>query len=234
MPEREGPGAKPVLAHVAPFVAWLFVMQMLGDPEGWKYAVRSVICLGLFVWLRPWQWYGRLELKNVPLAIGVGLLVFGLWVVGETPWFEQAFPWVHDVYVRFGVLPWGRPREELVYTPYAPEVCGWTLTVIRIAGSALVIGIIEEFFWRGFLYRWFASRNWLEMDPGKLDKLGFFVVALAFGLEHSEWFVGFLTGLIYGWMYVKTRDIWSVAIAHALTNAVLGIYVVKTGSYFFW
>ena len=60
---------RPTLAHVVPFIAWLFVAHMLGDPEGWKYAVRSAICLGLFVWLRPWRWYGRLDLKNIPFVL---------------------------------------------------------------------------------------------------------------------------------------------------------------------
>ena len=46
--------------HVVPFVAWLFFMQMLGEAAGWKYALRSVICLGLFLYLKPWQWYTRL------------------------------------------------------------------------------------------------------------------------------------------------------------------------------
>ena len=33
----------PVWAHVIPFAAWLFIMQMLGDPAGWKYALRTLV-----------------------------------------------------------------------------------------------------------------------------------------------------------------------------------------------
>jgi membrane protease YdiL (CAAX protease family) len=225
---------RPTLAHIVPFIAWLFIAHLLGDPDGWKYAVRSVVCLGLFVWLRPWQWYARLSLKNVPLAVVVGVGVCVVWVIGETPWLARTVPWLHELYGRWGILPFGEMREPLTGVQYAPETAGWPLTLVRIAGSALVIGIIEEFFWRGWLYRWMLGRNFIAVDPGTYDRFVFIAVAFVFGLEHKEWLAGFAAGLAYGWMYIKTRDIWAVALAHAITNALLGWYVVEAGAYWFW
>jgi CAAX prenyl protease-like protein len=234
LPEDEPAGIRaPVWAHVLPFVAWLFVMQMLGDPAGWKYAVRTVLCLGFFIYLRPWRWYGRIRFKNLPLAVGIGVLVFFVWIFFETDFMSQ-WPAVQDAYLKYGTQPpWKMPEVDLDRS-YAPEVCGWHFTAIRILGSAFVIGIIEEFFWRGFVYRWALAQNWLTLDLGKFDMKIFLLVALFFGLEHHRWFVGILAGVAYGWMLIKTRDIWSVAIAHALTNLILGIYVVWAGKYVFW
>jgi len=223
----------PVWAHVVPFAAWLFIMQMLGDPAGWKYALRTVLCLGIFLYLRPWKWYGKLDLKNIPLAIVVGIGVFAAWIFFETEWMGQ-FPAIQNFYLKYGTLPpWKMPEVSLDRS-YAPEECGWHFTAIRILGSAFVIGIIEEFFWRGFVYRWAQKVEWLKIDIGHFDWKIFFFVALFFGLEHHRWFVGIIAGLAYGWMVIRTRDIWAAAVAHALTNLLLGLYVVWADKYVFW
>ena len=117
---------------------------------------------------------------------------------------------------------------------YAPAVCGWPLTLVRLAGSAFVISIAEEFFWRGFLYRWIQNIDFLKIDPGKLAWPAFLGTAALFGAEHAEWLAGVLCGLAYGWLYVRTRDIWAVSIAHAATNLLLGLYVLASGAYQFW
>lgn len=225
---------RPTIAHVIPFVAWLFIAHFLGDPDGWKYAVRSAVCLGLLFWLRPWQWYPRIEWKNVPLALAVGVGVFVMWVIGETTWLQRVAPGIHALYGKWAVMPLGEMREPLTEFPYSPEQTGWPLTLVRLAGSSLVIGVIEEFFWRGWLYRWMLGRNFLKVDPATRDRFVFVAVALVFGLEHTEWLAGWITGLVYCWLYVRTRDIWAAALAHALTNALLGWYVIQTGAYWYW
>lgn len=226
-------GLTPVWAHVLPFVAWLFILQMLGDPAGWKYALRSALCLGMFLWFRPWRWYGPLNLRHVPLAAGVGVGVFLLWVVGESSWAAR-WPALQEFYLRVGLWPPWEVTERKASLAYAPEVCGWAFTAVRILGSAFVIGIIEEFFWRGFLYRWLLAKDFLSVDLGRLDVPMFLLVALVFGAEHTEWLAGALAGLAYGWMMIRTRDLWAVALAHALTNLLLGLYVVWAGQWQFW
>ena len=117
---------------------------------------------------------------------------------------------------------------------YAPSVCGWPLALLRLAGSAFVISVAEEFFWRGFLYRWIQNIDFLKVDPGKLAWPAFLGTAVVFGAEHTEWLAGVLCGLAYGALYVRTRDIWAVSIAHIATNLLLGLYVLATGAYQFW
>lgn len=225
--------ASPVWAHVIPFVAWLFLLQMLGDPAGWKYAVRTIACLGLFLAFRPWQYYRRLRLQNLPLAVVVGVGVFAGWVLFETAFMNQ-WPAVQEAYRRFAMWPPWRVTDIELSRVYAPETCGWPLTIVRILGSAFVIGIIEEFFWRGFIYRWALEQDFLSVDLGRLDWKIFLVVALFFGLEHTRWLAGFATGIVYGLMVIKTRDIWAACIAHAITNLLLGVYVVWADQYVFW
>jgi CAAX prenyl protease-like protein len=97
-----------------------------------------------------------------------------------------------------------------------------------------VIAVIEEFFWRGFVYRWLQKQAFLEV-PLSAFRLGYFVVVvLLFGVEHDRWVVGILAGIAYGVLLLKTRDIWATAIAHGVTNLVIGVYVLLTGYHHFW
>lgn len=229
--DAEADNSKAIAAHVVPFIAWLFLMHMLGDPSGGRYAIRSVVCLGLFLGLRPWRWYPAFELKYLPIAVVVGIAVFVVWVFPESPWMPKE---LRDFYMKYLMLPFLKMPKPLDEFVYAPEVCGWPLSLTRLAGSAFVIAIIEEFFWRGFLYRWMLGRFFLDVDHGKVSAAMIVVVSIIFGLEHARWLAGIVAGLAYCLLYVKTRNIWSPVIAHVITNMLLGEYVLITESYAFW
>lgn len=229
-----------LIAHIVPFVAWMGLMIALGymGPDGaWRYAVRTGVCLAIFVLLRPWRWYPGPKLRNVLPAVGVGLLVYVVWVFPEISW-TLRMPYIQELYLRFGILPLGRfPEADLLpngLSIYDPEVCGWVLSLTRLAGSAFVIAVIEEIFWRGFLYRWFIDREFIQVGLGTFDWEAFVLMGLLFGLEHNRWLAGIIAGAAYGLLMLKTRDIWAASLAHVITNLLLGIYVLHGGHYEFW
>ena len=194
----------------------------------------AAISAVLLLWLRPWRYYiGSMRVRNLPLATAVGLGVCAIWILPETRWFA-AFPTVQDVYLRYGVRPMGSWPVFPASSPYAPEQCGWVLACVRLAGSAFVIAVAEEFFWRGFLCRWFRSKEFLAVNPAAIGWMTMVVVAALFGLEHDRWLAGLAAGIAYGWLYVRTRDIAAAAVAHAVTNFTLGCYVLAAGAYRFW
>ncbi len=224
-------------SHVAPFVAWIALMMGLDEPAAaWKYATRTALGLGLLLAGRPWRWYTPPRLRHVPAALGVGLLVFVIWVFPESPWMAERAPGFYRFYVRFlvGLWPFGQMPEPLTEFPYAPETCGWLLTLVRLGGSAFVIAAIEEFFWRSFVYRWMLGNDFLKVDPGRLDVQALVLVSVVFAVAHEQWFAGFLAGLAYGLLFIRTRDIGAAILAHVVTNLVLGLYVLRTGLYHFW
>jgi len=231
--DTQGDIRRATWAHVLPFAVWLVLMYGLGEPAGWKYAVRSVACLAVLMRLRPWQWYGPLRTSNLPLACGVGLLAFVVWIWPESEGLGVPGS-LQSAYLRWGVLPLGQHPAALEQTPYAPLVCGWPLSLVRWLGSAFVIAVIEEFFWRGFLYRWLIGKNFTGVDLGRWH-LGFFLlVSLAFGFEHHRWLAGLVAGMLYAAVMIRTRDLWAAALAHVITNLLLGTYVLATGAYEFW
>jgi CAAX prenyl protease-like protein len=229
-------------AHVIPFVAWIACIFLVGQlaledgsvVKAWVYAGQTVLGLALMVVLRPWQWYGAFQWRNLPLALVVGVGVFVVWVFPESAWLAERAPGLHAWYQRIFILPpWSVPDPPGI-SPYDPAVCGWGLSIMRIVGSAFVIAVAEEFFWRGWLYRWLLRENFLEADLGHWQTGMVLAVSAVFALEHMQWGVGFLAGLAYLWLMIRTRDLWAAIIAHVVTNLILGIYVIATESYNFW
>mgnify|MGYP002346907089 CR=1 FL=1 len=228
----------PTWAHVAPFALWIALMSGLGDPGGVNYAIRTAGGAAILLAVRPWRGYGPLRLRNVPLALAVGLAIFLVWVGPESDAVKGAAPGLAAFYERFlvGPIPAGfaKMREPLEAYPYLPGVTGWPLFWVHMFGTSVVIAVIEEFFWRGFLYRWLCGRNFLEVPLTRLDLPMFIAVAAFFGIEHAEWFAGIVCGLAFGWVVLRTGDIWAAILAHGITNFLLGLHVLRTDSWWFW
>lgn len=220
--------------HALPFIAWLVLMMGFGHDPTTGYLLRTVLGLGLLFYLAPWRWYTPLNPKNLPAALGVGVAVFFIWIGMESFWVESTLPGLNLLYERIAILPpWSLP-EPLEETPYAPEVCGWWMTGIRLFGSAVVIAIIEEFFWRGFVYRWMMGGNFLRIPLEKLHWPTLLIVSVVFASAHNRWLVAIITGVLYGLLVIRTRDIWAACVAHGVTNFLLGLYVLAYGRYEFW
>jgi CAAX prenyl protease-like protein len=184
----------------------------------WLYGVRvSVVLLALIV-----LWRHFAELREAPstawshwvLAVAFGVIVF--------------FLWIHlDV----------RP---LAFSPgegFDPRVSGrihWGLASVRIAGAALVVPVMEELFWRSFLMRWLQRPAFLSVAPTSVGWKAILISSALFASEHRLWFAGLLAGLIYAWLYKRSGNLWVPTISHAVTNALLGAYVLSTGLWVYW
>ncbi len=199
----------------------------------WRYALQTVVVACLLLTLRPWRFYRPLNIRYLPLAIAVGIGVFIVWIGPELPWIYH-YPYLNDLYLRFGIRPLGVITGIEATHPSAPEICGWTLTLIRLTGSTLVIAAAEEYFWRGFLYRWMINRSFLSVPERPIHLGMFLLTAVLFGMEHDRWLVGILAGLAYGALYLRTRDLTAAVIAHMTTNFLLGLYVLAFAAYQFW
>ena len=180
------------------------------------------------------------------LASMAGLVVAALWFFPETPWLFARAPAFADFYNRWLIMPPGDwPsyfRPDIFPTlpsghpslSYAPEVCGWPLTICKLIGSAFVISAAEEWFFRGFLYRWLRKGDFLSIDLSRYDAQAFWLVVLVFGLEHDRWLAGMMAGAVYGWLVLRTGRIGPSIFAHATTNLALGVYVILSRQYGFW
>jgi CAAX prenyl protease-like protein len=193
----------------------------VGDLDGrWLYGA-SVLAVGglLVLWRRE---YGELVRQQWPqageaaLAVAVGLAVFGLWIVLDAPWMTL----------------------EPTAAPFRPvDAQGrldWPLIAVRWLGAALLVPVMEELFWRSFLMRWLQGAPFAGVDPRRVGPRAVLLSTFVFTLAHTLWLAAALAGLAYAWLYRRTGRLWPAVLAHAVTNGVLGVWVVATGNWTFW
>lgn len=214
------------LPRVAPFLAYLsfiFIADMLGrlgvaaQELRWLYAVKIGVVLGLLLyWRRSYT-----ELMWTPLgarailgALLAGVVVFLLWINLDASWMRIGNPDGFD------------PRTD--------GRIEWSLVVLRIAGAALVVPVMEELFWRSFLLRWIDKPDFLQADPRLASAKAFAISVLLFGFEHNLWLAGMVAGVAYSLLYMRSQSLWSPILAHGVTNGVLGLWIISGGHWIYW
>lgn len=196
---------KRAFALIAPYAAWMILMTLL-PKTAWAYAVRggvtAILLLGGWLLLKP-----RISTHGLFTGLLAGIVVLLVWVAPEA---------------------WLWPEGTSHDSPYAPEACGWALTLAKLGASALVISAAEELFFRKWLVE-FAGFGWMLVLFG-LEHMRFDL-----GLVRGSVFIaeGVFAGLCYGWI-AKRYGLLSAIIAHALTNLLLGFYVIFCNKWFYW
>jgi CAAX prenyl protease-like protein len=210
----------PVIARCAPFAAFIVMLTLASVLSiSGTAVVRNLIVLAILVWF--WRSYG--ELRNTPrlaapqwlLAIVVGVGIFVLWIYLDQDW------------AVLSRSPGFDPRGE-------DGSVNWPLALARLAGFALVVPVMEELFWRSFLLRWLARQDFLAVAPGQAGARAFLITTVLFALEHNQWLAGAIAGAGYSWLYMRTGNLWVPVLAHAVTNGVLGAWILYTGNWQFW
>jgi CAAX prenyl protease-like protein len=188
------------------------------DPR-WIHVLRAVIpgaalllLLPRLVELRDW----RLTWSDGLLALGAGIGVLIVWIWLDEGWF--AF----DLGAGFD------PRR------YGSDALDWPIIFFRLLGLAVVVPLAEELFWRSFLLRWLEKQDFLSVQPAAVGLRALLLTAVLFALEHNQWLAGFIAGLVYGWIYMRTGRLWVPVLAHAVTNGLLGAYILVMRDWRFW
>ncbi len=213
------------LGYVVPFGLYVGVMaaeRSLGLPLVWSYAMRLIIVVAsLALFSRPYLSFR----PSVPAAsIAIGLATFLIWI-GPDLLFGYRHFWFFD-----------NPVMGSPVTSISPDLKGNVLFLfVRLLGTSLVVPVVEELFWRGWLMRWLIDKNFLAVPLGTYVSSAFWVTALLFAAEHgSYWEVGLAAGVIYNWWLARTRNLADCMLAHLVTNAALGIYVIRAGQWQYW
>jgi CAAX prenyl protease-like protein len=107
--------------------------------------------------------------------------------------------------------------------------------VLRSTRAAILVPVIEELFWRGWLMRWIVDSNFKRVSLGAYTPAAFWITALLFASEHGPyWEVGLAAGILYNWWMVRTKRLGDCILAHAVTNAALSAYVIFAGKWEYW
>lgn len=181
-----------------------------------------------------WPVYRRFPFGLAPLALLVG-------VVGGAVWIGLCRLDLEDqLFAALGLESWLSTGSRAAYNPLEAlaDNRAWMIAfvAIRFVGLAVVVPIIEEFFLRGFLMRFVTATDWVKVPFGAASGTAL-VVGTAFPvLMHppSEALAVIVWFSLVTWLMLKTRNIWDCVAAHAVTNAMLGVYVLASGDWRLW
>jgi CAAX prenyl protease-like protein len=231
---REKLTAAPAALRVAPFVLFVLLTAAQGKlgPESayWLYLVKTLLGAAMIWAVRPLIAEMRWAFSWEAVAVGVGIFVVWVGLTGE--WFVQATLWQ-----KLGLA--SAPKTPVpIWNPNAQfgdgSALAWLFIIVRILGSTLVVPPLEEAFYRSFLYRYLVQQNFMNVPLNRFVPVPFLITALVFGLAHNEWLAGILCGAAYQWLVLRKNRLGDAMTAHAITNFLLGIWVVWRGAWNFW
>ena len=203
---------------IAPYATWMVLMVALPATAS-AYALRTGVVAVMIGWMlrgecrklllgEPHREYAvsprsdfRSLASSLLLGLITGILVFAIWIGPEQ------FDWVW--YRKWCIV--GEGGTQAVAEASA------VMIAVRLIGSAFVISVAEELFFR----------KWL------ISFAGFWWMVALFAVEHDRWLVGAIAGAVYGLLYLR-KGLGAAIVAHATTNLVLGLWVLKTGQWQFW
>jgi CAAX prenyl protease-like protein len=152
-------------------------------------------------------------------AILVGVGIFAIWV-GLDPFYPKIIK---------SATGWNPNSQFGQHSALA-----WLMIVTRIAGTTLVVPPLEEVFYRSFLYRYIARQDFLSVPLNQFLPLPFLATAAVFGFAHNEWLAGILCGAAFQWLVLRKNRLGDAMTAHAITNFLLGAWIVSKSAWHFW
>ncbi len=214
-------------ARIYPFIGFIVLLALepwlakgllaLGLGAEPTYLIRSVCALCLLIYFRR----DYLELRTRPsvwqllTAVLAGGLVFLVWVAPYPAWLGG------HVAGPVAAMPTNTSADIFWL------ICRWS-------GSALVVPVIEELFWRSYLMRRLDHADFMSVSPAMVSAYAITLSSILFAIEHQLWLAGLLAGLVYAWLYRHFQVLWVSILAHVTTNAVLGAWVVCGGHWQYW
>lgn len=218
-----------LIAHAAPMFLFVILLSFgsalkipgagfwRATPEFWIFPLQTLLCAGLLVFF--WRAYSFGPVRRPGFTVLLALAVFALWIAPQQ-------------FLHFPPRLIGFNPDKLVGSPGFY----WTTLVLRFVRLVVVVPLVEEIFWRGFLLRYLIAERFETIPFGTFSWLSFVVVTLAFCFSHSmpDWPAALVTGALYNLVAYRTKSLSSCILAHALTNLALGLWILATKQWGFW
>ena len=205
--------ATALLMPLLVLMATRLVTSALSSDVDWLYPMQ-VITTSVALWsfrqcyhplTRTWSWH----------AIGLGTVVFGVWLVLEPAEHHRTL----DVAARLATLPSG---------------LGIVWVGFRVLGSVLIVPVAEELAFRGYVLPKLVAYDFATVRPGQFTLLACLISSVLFGLLHGRWLAGTLAGIGYALALRQRGQLADAVVAHMTTNALLAAYVLSHQRWSLW
>ncbi len=208
-------GARAVeLAYLAPMGLFLILtgvgvwFERLYAPA---YIARALAVAALLFYFR--RRYTPIQWTNLRWGALVGIIGIVQWIG-----MEKLLP-------NYPKLGGGDPFDP-THAFSSPAIM-WSFITIRWASAALLVPVMEELFWRDYCWRMIAAPDhFLRAPVGIKNWKSILLVPLLFATVHPQWLTAIVWALLIAALLIKTRSLGACIIAHAVTNFLLGAYVL--------
>jgi uncharacterized protein len=216
----------PAVPYVVPFVVFMALMA-LQSTLALSGLADQLLRLAILV---PVLWFiGRpaidLRVSNWFGTLAIGFVIFVIWILPD-----MLFPgYRHSILFENSIL--GSPGNVLSEA----ERSDYFVLALRALRAIIIVPIVEELFWRGWLMRWLIKPEFQEVPLGTYTASSFWITAALFAAEHgSYWDVGLIAGILFNWWMLRTKSLGHLILSHAMANACLSAYVIAAGKWEYW
>ncbi|MFV1530200.1 MULTISPECIES: exosortase E/protease, VPEID-CTERM system [unclassified Phaeobacter] len=189
-----------LIASIVPFVVMMLsgvlVSAIWAEPAD-GYPLRTAMMAAAL--LLFWPALRALAYRPRPMDITAGAAIAAVWIVMATPDISRGNITEH--------------RDTL-----------WIAT--RLLGTIILVPIIEELFFRGYLLRRMAGQGQVLRAV-----IALIVSSLLFGLMHDRFALGVAAGAIFGALYLRGGGLPAAILAHMVANALIAYVAFATGNW---
>ncbi len=240
-------------AHVVPFavfMAFMIVLQLGGGFIEWKhpdapwwrqdpaqliYPVQTLVTLGFLIrywrsYTFTWSWKWSL------VAIVFGAIGIGVWLLPTALYDRWGLTDKPDGIL--GYLGVSERRDGFDPGIFHSPLAYWGSLTMRFLRAAVVVALVEEIFWRGFLMRFVCDweGDYWKQPFGRATWRSYLIVTGMFILAHgvSDYPAAFVYGSLTYLLCVWSKSLGACVVMHATANFLMGVYIMKTGHYGLW
>jgi len=242
------PTDRRTIAYTLPFVVF---MAFLGIPEllsmvglnlgeqnpqqfkFWMYVGQTVTALAVLAYVWKDVQFG--PVRGILLATGCGILGIVVWLLPGHLFHSLSMNDGWWKYLGFAARVDGFNPSEVAE---GGRGFYWCVVGLRFLRLVIVVPLVEELFWRGFLMRYLndLDGDYWQVPFGTFHQRSLIGVTLAFVLVHSS--VDYLAAAVFGFlMYVvavRTKSLAACLVMHGVANLILGVYVMSTQQWGYW
>ncbi len=242
------PESQSTLAYVLPFAAMSVASLFAVHPLDTEFDVQPF----RFEYGRAMTWFvgAQLVLMLAALGYGIGYVIrtfpvhihsISVWVgaVGVLLWigicnlhFEK---WIFE---RLGLTTWVATRSGFNPFHYLDGHWAWLIVFLfcRFLVLAICVPIAEEWLIRGWGVRWWDEPNdWPTSDLRQTSQSSLWLVIAYAVLTHPQEFLAAIVWFaLINWLMKRTGNLWDCVAAHAITNGLLGLYILCSEDWNLW
>ena len=203
----------------------------------------AVGVVGIVLWIAPYHYFSKVMFARIPILGNENIFLS----------FTYGFKFPENAFssILGGLVLVPTTMPEATYSPEvlaksvqhisgiaggesASNMIRTMLIALRISGAVLTVPFFEEFFIRSAIVRFSVDEYYKRVPIGYFTKASFLIALGIYVFAHPWWLVALIWGGLTFWLYYYRKNLLLCIFAHGISNLLLALYVLKTGSFYLW